>query len=258
LTPAGYHHVELVMGTAVSIDVRDEDAVGAPGLDEVLQWLQHVDRTFSTYRDDSPISQLGRHEIDVADGDEDVRAVLARCDRLRHETGGAFDVHAVPAPNGTTLDPSGYVKGWAIERAAQLLEEHGLANFCINAGGDIVVRGHAEMSRAWRVGVRDPRDPEGIAFVLEVAGPTAVATSSTYERGAHIIDPRTGKHPQALSSVTVLGPDLGEADAYATAIFVMGVQGIHWLAGVANYEAVVTMPSGATRATQGFAAHLQK
>jgi thiamine biosynthesis lipoprotein len=235
---AGYHHVEDVMGMAVSIDVRD-DVTGTPGLDEVVAWLHHVDATFSSYRDDSPISRLGRGELHLDDADDEVRAVLVQCEAIREETGGAFDAFAVPAPNGTTLDPSGLVKGWSIERAAQLLEASGLTSFCINAGGDIAIRGRPAPEPSWRVGIRHPDEPELLAAVLQVVGPVAIATSATYERGAHIIDPHTGQPTTEVASVTVVGLDLGLTDAYATAVFVMGVDGLAWLARHPGYDGFI-------------------
>jgi len=114
----GFHHVEQVMGTAVSFDVRDAVS-GSEGLTEAVSWLHHVDRTFSPYIVDSPISRLGRGELTLDDTTDEVSDVLAMCERLRADTAGAFDAFAIPAPNGTRLDPSGLVKGWSIERAAR-------------------------------------------------------------------------------------------------------------------------------------------
>ncbi len=236
--PGGLHHVEHVMGMAVSFDVRD----GAPdrgGLAAAVDWLHEVDRTFSTYDDDSVVSRLGRGDIGLDDAPADVVDVLVLCERLRAETGGAFDAFAVPAPNGTTLDPSGLVKGWSVERAAGVLEAHGHSDFTINAGGDIAVRGSAGPGTPWRVGIRHPEAPDRLAVVLAVTGPVAVATSATYERGAHIVDPRLGAPTTALASATVVGPDLTLADAYATAVFVMGVGGLDWLAGRPGYSGCV-------------------
>jgi thiamine biosynthesis lipoprotein len=247
----GYHHVEEVMGMAVSIDVHD-DVAGAPGLDELLGWLHHVDASFSPYREDSEITRLARGSLTADDAADEVIAVLRRCEEFRAETDGVFDVFAVPAPNGTTLDPSGYVKGWAIERAAGLLGDHGLANFCINAGGDVVVRGQPLPDPVWRVGVRDPDDQWGLAEVIECAGPLAVATSATYERGAHIVDPRTGEAVTDLASATVVGPDLGVTDAYATTLFVLGLDGLAWIDQREGYEALVIDHDGRLAATAGF------
>jgi thiamine biosynthesis lipoprotein len=162
----------------------------------VFSWLRWVDATFSTYRPDSEISRLDR------------------CERLRVETGGLFDVRA-----GGRLDPSGYVKGWAVERAAAF----GRGRFLIDAGGDIVLRGR------WRVGIRHPYQPGRLAAAITVAD-CAIATSGAYERGPHILDPRTGRPAAGLSSVTVLGRDLGTADAYATAAFASGDP--RWIAGL--------------------------
>lgn len=246
----GYHYVAHVMGTAVSFDIRD----GAPdqgGLTEAVAWLHHVDQTYSPYIDDSPIWRLGRAEITLDDVDGEVADVLAMCDQLSQGTDGAFDVFAVPAPNGTMLDPSGFVKGWSIERAAQILEAHGHTEFIINGGGDVAVRGHAAPETPWTVGIRHPDDREMLAMVLDVTGPAAVATSATYERGAHIIDPRTGRPTTELASVTVVGPSLTWADAYATALFVMGADGLMWLAAHPGYEAMAITHDATVVTTPG-------
>jgi thiamine biosynthesis lipoprotein len=252
---SGFHHVEHVMGMAISIDVRDDlgaRASARPGLDDVVAWLHHVDATFSPYRDDSPISRLGRAEITLDDVTDEVADVLVLCDHLRDVTGGAFDVFAVPAPNGTMLDPSGLVKGWAIEIAAGMLEGRGLANFLINAGGDLAARGTPSRGTRWSVGIRHPDDAGALAAVLDVGGPIAVATSATYERGAHIIDPRTGSATTDIASATVVGPDLTFADAYATTVFVMGTDGLDWLRDRSGYEGFVITHDDRTFATPGF------
>ena len=239
------HHVEHVMGMAVSFDIREPaPAIGA--LDDVLRWLHHVDTTFSTYRDDSEITRFARRELGIEELSSEVEDILLRCIELTDLTGGAFDAFAVPAPNGTMLDPSGLVKGWSIERAAAMLEEAGATNFCINAGGDIALRGEASSGEAWRVGVRHPDFDDRLALVLAVRGPVGVATSATYERGAHIIDPRVGTPTTALASATVVGPDLGVADAYATAAFVMGLDSIDWIDTQPEYHAYVITHDGTT------------
>jgi FAD:protein FMN transferase len=248
---AGRHHVEMVMGMPVSIDVRDagipDDAVA-----EVVAWLHHVDATFSTYKMESPISRLGLGELAIDEMTDEVRTVLARCDELCVETGGVFDIHAVPAPNGSMLDPSGYVKGWSLEKAAVILERHGVQNLCINGGGDIAVRGEPSAGEPWRIGIRHPSQPDQLATVVRARGPLAVATSATYERGAHIVDPRTGQPTTELASVTIVGSDLATVDAYATAVFVMGLDGLLWIDARPGYGGYAITHDGLTYATAAF------
>ena len=247
----GRHHVEHVMGMAVSIDVRDD--IDPDSLTRVIEWLHHVDATFSTYKLESPISQFGIGALDVGDLTDEVRGVLELCEILRQETNGAFDIAAVPAPNGSTLDPSGLVKGWSIERAAHMFEAHGATNFCINAGGDIAVRGNSESGQPWRIGVRHPSDPMASAAILALNGRRAIATSATYERGAHIFDPATGEPTAELASVTIIGEDLTTVDAYATAVFVMGLPGVEWLMEThPELDAFVIGHDGLTWETPGF------
>ena len=244
-------HVEHVMGMAVSFDVRDPHITRA-SLAEVIAWLHHVDATFSTYRDDSEISRFARGEIGMDGLSDEVEGVLLRCVELTGTTAGAFDAFVVPAPNGTQLDPSGFVKGWSIEHAARLLESIGATNFCVNAGGDITVRGTATPGTPWRVGVRHPDHADLFALVLELTGPMAIATSATYERGAHIIDPMTNEPTTDIASATVVGRDLGVADAFATAVFVMGEAGVDWIEDHDDYSAYVITHDGRTRWSSRF------
>jgi FAD:protein FMN transferase len=220
-------HVEHVMGTAVTFDVRgaqpEGDAIAA-----AMAWLHDVDAEFSTYRTESAVSRLGRGELAIADASEQLRWVVRRCDRLREETGGFFDAYATGA-----FDPSALVKGWAVQRAADGLQAAGAERFC-NAGGDVVARGR------WRIGIRHPLDAHAIAAVVE-AEDVAVATSALYERGAHVLDPASGRAPEGVLSVTVAGADLGLADAYATAAFAMGADGPAWTLQLDGYEALTIL-----------------
>lgn len=228
----GHHHVELVMGMAVSIDIRAHVPVERDRLvaatDAVVAWLHHVDATWSTYKDESPITRLGRGELRAEDLTQEMNDVLDLCEIISADTNGAFDIH-VPAPNGTMLETSGLVKGWCIERAAWILEEHGLTDFSINAGGDIVLRGEPSPGEPWRTGIRHPELDQMVAATLATHGRLAIATSATYERGKHIVDPRTGQPAEELASVTIVGEDLTFVDAYATAVYVMGLDGLVWL-----------------------------
>jgi thiamine biosynthesis lipoprotein len=244
-------HVEHVMGTAVSIDLRGAARpAAATAVDTVVAWLHHVDATFSTYRPDSVVGRLDRGELELHEADADVRWVLDRCAALRIETQGAFDVRATGR-----LDPSALVKGWAVERAAQRLADGGIADLCITAGGDVATRGSAAPGRPWRIGIQHPLDRTALAAVVQAPGGAfAVATSGAYERGAHIVDPATGVPPTGVLSVTVTGPDLGLADAYATAAFAMGARGPSWTASLHGYEAMTVLADETVLTTPGFPA----
>jgi thiamine biosynthesis lipoprotein len=210
--------IEHVMGMPVTVEVRDGD-VGPAALDRVFDWLRFVDATFSPYRPDSEIRRLDRGELALRDAHPLVGEVLAHCERLRVATGGYFDARACGR-----LDPSGLVKGWSVDRAGALLSAAGARRFCVNAGGDVLVRGGP-----WRVGVQHPHRRDRLAAVLSLTD-AAVATSGAYERGEHIVDPLSGRPPSGALAVTVLGRDLATADAYATAAFAMGERGPAWTA----------------------------
>jgi thiamine biosynthesis lipoprotein len=174
--------------------------------------------------------------------------VLARCDELREETGGFFDARYASL---LEVDPSGLVKGWSVDRGGELLEARGLANYSINAGGDIRLRGAALPEPVWRTGIQHPVLHDRIAAVVE-SNDLALATSGTYVRGEHIIDPHTGTPPSGLLSVSIAGADLATADAYATAAFAMGEDGAAWSATRAPYESFVILADERSYATPGF------
>ena len=216
----------------------------------MFDWFRQVDERFSTYKDDSEISRLNRDELAVRDCHADVREVLARCRELRDETHGFFDIDA-PLPG--LVDPSGLVKGWSVDRAGVLLEEGGARNYAVNAGGDIRVRGRAIPEPCWRVGIQHPQLRDRVACVVE-AGDLAIATSGAYARGEHVVDPHSGLPPVGVLSVTIVGPDLATADAYATAAFAMGTDGPDWTATLRPYEAFTILADGTALSTAGFPA----
>jgi thiamine biosynthesis lipoprotein len=256
--PGWLHRVEHVMGMPVLLDVCD------PGIDErvierVFEWLHFVDATFSTYREDSEISRLNRGELQLADTHAAVRSVLARCERLRTQTDGYFDIRspyaAGRAPSAGrggegSVEPSGLVKGWALLGAGRLLGSAGARNFSVNAGGDVLVRGRPIGEPAWRIGIQHPRLRDGVAMVLALTG-GSVATSGAYQRGEHIVNPHTGSPPTGVLSVTIVGPDPAIADAYATAAFAMGRRGAQWCADLDGYDAIVICSDDTVLTTPG-------
>lgn len=234
------HRVEMLMGTAIAVDV----AHAPPGVDaaalvaKAFEWFDEVDRRFSTYKPDSEVCRIDRGELRPDEFSEDMRTVLAAGERMRIQTGGYFDVYA-----NRHFDPSGYVKGWSVQVASDRLIEAGLVNHCINAGGDVRVRGVSDDGEPWRVGIRHPWQSDKVAWVV-AGSDLAVATSGTYERGLHVLDPFTGQPASFLRSVTVTGPDLAVADAYATAAVAMNDRGLSWLAALDGYESAAVTERG--------------
>ncbi len=234
-----------VMGMPVTVDVRDPGAA-ASALDEVYGDLAYVDSIFSTYRPESPISQINAGRLSPEESAPIVRAVLALCREFERSTNGYFS----PWHDGV-LDPSGLVKGWAIARAATILDGHGYRDYFVDAAGDVRTRGHAATGTPWRVGIRHPIEKEKTARVV-LATDFAVATSGTYEKGAHIYDPHTGRPVTDLLSMTVVGPDIVTADVFATATFAMGRAGLEFIERQDGYEAYAIDPDLRAWWTPGF------
>lgn len=256
---AGVQRVEHIMGMPIIVDVRDRD-VGLAAFDKVFEWFRVVDARFSTYKPDSEICRLNRGEIALQGTHPDVREVLERCESLREETRGYFDIRAPgralnwQATEGSApvpVDPSGLVKGWSVARAACILDAEGACNYMINAGGDIVARGCPFPEPYWRIGIQHPRERQSLAAVITLTD-RAVATSGAYERGQHIVDPYTGRAPEGVLSVTIVGDDLATVDAYATAAYAMGASGPAWTARLTGCEAMTIQADGTVLSTMGF------
>jgi thiamine biosynthesis lipoprotein len=240
--------VELdIMGMPIVLDLRDE--LDPAAVESVWATLREADATFSTYKDDSEISRLNRGELALEDARPEVREVLALCEELRVITGGYFDAGAVMEDG---VDPSGLVKGWAVDRAGDVLDAAGALNYSLNAGGDIRLRGRPLPDQLrWRIGIQHPEVRDKLAAVVE-GNDLAIATSGAYARGDHVVDPHTGKPPAGVLSVTIVGPELVTADAYATAAFAMGEEGPQWTATLGLYEAMTILADGRVLLTPGF------
>jgi thiamine biosynthesis lipoprotein len=238
--------VQQVMGMPASLLLRgpsldDVDEVVAAAYDE----LRRADALFSTYDGSSEISRLRRGELAVVDAAPDVTEVLGLCDLARERTGGWFDIDL---PGG--LDPSGLVKGWAIERALGVLEALRDVDICLNVGGDVAVR-VVPGAPPFVAGIEDPHDRSRLAATVPLpAG--GLATSGTAARGAHIVDPHTSRPAAGLASVSVVGPSLMWADVYATAAFARGPGGVAWLDQEPSYDGLVVHLDGRIETTAGW------
>jgi FAD:protein FMN transferase len=251
--PVG-RRVAHVMGMPISLALRGRhttDARADRAWADVLAVLDEADRVFSTYRSDSCISRLDRGEIGLDECPPEVADVLALGEQARLDSGGAFDVWRPGADGQGHLDPSGVVKGWAVQRAARVLETLPATDFCLSAGGDMVCRtSGAGAGLPWRIGIEDPHDPRRVLATVPVSN-GAVATSGSAHRGAHVVDARSGQPASALASVTVLAEDLVTADIDATIAFALGDEALPWLRSRAGRRGLVVRADRTTETFRG-------
>jgi thiamine biosynthesis lipoprotein len=217
--------VEHIMGMPISVHVRAHDPDRtelAAAVSTVFDRVRHADAVFSTWRSDSELMRLRRGELDLVDADPRMTDVAQLCDAATEATSGLFTTDLV-APDGTRgWDPTGLVKGWAVDQAADVLRTVDRIAFSINAGGDIVCglgEDSQRIAHPWRIGIENPADRSVIAHVEPIVE-GAIATSGSAARGAHIIDPRTGNPVTRSGSTTVIGPRLVWADIWATTSFI--------------------------------------
>lgn len=236
------------MGMPFTLEVGGQAADVA--FDAVFMELRMLDALFSPFMGESAVCRIDAGALAEGDAGPLVGEVLALCRFFESETHGWFSAWA-----SGRLDPSGLVKGWAIDRASRILEQSGFRDHVVDGAGDVRLAGLHASGRPWRVGVRHPARRD--VFVGIVAGSDiAIATSGTYEKGAHVIDPHTGSSATELLSVTVVGPDIVEADAYATAALAMGRRGLEFVEQARGYEALAIDDRMRTRSTAGFARYL--
>ncbi len=240
-------HAEPVMGTVVSFHIEAFDVAEShvrEAIADACMMLHRHDDLFSTWKPESPMSQLRRGELSLEDAPSEIAEVLELCATARSRSGGWFDPFTMPGG----IDPTGLVKGWSAECALALLKDAGVTSGMVNAGGDIACCGSPSTGAYWRIGIRHPWRADALACVLEVKD--AIATSGEYERGPHLIDPIGRRGPQPAAA-TVTGPSLAFADAFATAVAVGGDEALAIIASLEHYDAYLIRADGTEASTSG-------
>jgi FAD:protein FMN transferase len=238
----------LIMGMPVSVEIVG--GVPAALMEDVFAYFTAVDKRFSLYKPQSEISAFNQGKICDDDLSADMQEVLSLAEKTKSQTQGFFEIRR---PDGV-LDPSGIVKGWAIRNAAQIIRNAGVENFCVDAGGDIQTGGKNADGQDWRIGIRNPFNDQEIIKAVS-PGERGIATSGSYVRGAHIYNPvEPGRQIDDIVSLTLIGPDVLEADRFATAAFAMGADGIYFIEELQGFEGYVVSAQGIATQTTGFGA----
>jgi thiamine biosynthesis lipoprotein len=235
----------LIMGMPITLSVPNSEATPAI-FDRLFAFFSYVDEQYSPYKPTSQVSLLNAG-VPLDELSPQLREILSLCEQTKRETVGYFDIS-----NGSTIDPSGLVKGWAVHEAATLLQSLGIENFSVDAGGDIQVAGQPQPGRSWQIGIRNPFAPSEIIKVVSLSS-QGIATSGCYIRGQHIYNPHEmGKVLRETASLSVIGPNIYEADRFATAAFAMGPSGIAFIDSLDGFEGYSVDESRTATMTQGF------
>ncbi len=239
----------LIMGMPIEIEIVGNAVRNV--LEDAFAYLVSVDECFSTYKEGSEISRINRGEIEEHTTSKEMKEVFALAEKTKKETHGYFDIRRPDS----LIDPSGIVKGWAIRNTAELIRRAGHKNFFVNAGGDIAMSGKNAENKEWSVGIWNPFNTKEIVKIVYPRG-KGIATSGSYLRGAHIYNPRAPDDElKEIVSITVIGPDVLEADRFATAAFAMGKGGITFIENLSGFEGYMIDKSGIATFTSGFSAY---
>lgn len=215
---------------------------------KIFSYFERIEEQFSVFKNNSEITLINKGLIEPKYYSPEMKTIFALAEKTKIETNGYFDIVA----NNGKYNPSGIVKGWAINNAAHMLLGMGFRNFYINAGGDIQGYGRNSDGRYWSVGIRDPFDLNKIVKVVYLKN-QGIATSGTYIRGQHIYNPHQRNNSITdLVSFTVVGPNIYEADRFATAVFAMGKAGIKFLDNLPGFEGYMIDRNGIATMTREF------
>lgn len=236
------------MNMPITVDISSPDARQS-SVDAVFDYFVSIDRVFSSFKLDSELSRINRGEISEDERSEVMKEVFRLSEETASLSGGYF---SILKPDGQ-YDTSGLVKGWAIREAADILRQEGYEDFYVDAGGDIQISGK-NAGNPWRLGIRNPFDPKKREIVDIVSGDgIGLATSGISERGKHIWNPKTGQAAESpVMSLSVIGPDIFEADRFATAAFAMGIPGITFLERFPGLEGYMIDATGIATETSGW------
>lgn len=233
----------------INVEIVDPQ-VKQSDLDRVYAYFDYVDKKFSPYKPDSELMKINRGEISKSEYSPDMVEILKLAEQTKQETNGFFNV----VNRRGALNPSGIVKGWAIHQAAQILWRSGLNNFYVDAGGDIQFSGKNADGELWATGIRSPFKPDTeIVKVLSIGDNKGIATSGTYARGQHVYNPHNKNETfNDIISFTVVGPNVYEADRFATAVFAMGRAGLPFIENLPGLEGYMIDSQGVATMTSDF------
>src|ERR1035437_8357817 len=239
----------IIMGMPVTVQIIDAGAT-SEDIQEVFAYFNYIDKKFSTYKRDSEISQINNGEINNVDYSNEMKKILELSDQTKKETNGYFDINL----NGI-IDPSGIVKGYAIWQASKILEKKGHQNFYVEIAGDIQVFGKNEKGESWKVGIQNPFNLEEIIKIVKISN-KGIATSGNYQKRLHILNPKTKIAADEIAGISVIGPNVYEADRFATAAFAMGEKGIEFIERLKGFEGYMIKNNQIAVTTSGFKKYL--
>ncbi len=242
----------ILMGMPITVEIVDGTSK-KENVDKVFDYFKLVDNRFSTYKDKSEISLINNGSIKKEDFSKEMEEIFNLSLETEKLTEGYFNI----INKEGIYDPSGIVKGWSIYKASSILWESGFNDFYIEAGGDIQTSGKNSDNEKWKVGIRNPVNSEEIIKIVELSG-EGIATSGSYIRGDHIYNPNNNNSSvDDIISLTIIGPNVYEADRFATSAYAMGLGGINFIEKLADFEGYIINNNSIAVSTSNFEKYIK-
>lgn len=235
------------MNMPITVEIADPQATEEI-FNRIYDYLHYVENKFSVFKPESEISQINAGKISAQDYSDDMKQIFSLAEETRQQTNGYFNI----IDRQGKYNPSGIVKGWAIYQSGKILLDAGFKNFYINAGGDIQVQGKNPLGQTWQIGIKNPFNQNQNIKIVWLSN-QGIATSGTYIRGQHIYNPFDAPKPITdIISLTVIGPNIYEADRMATAAFAMGRSGLYFIESLPGFEGYLIDSQGQATLTSHF------
>jgi thiamine biosynthesis lipoprotein len=239
----------VIMAMPITVCIEEKD-VKSKDIKEVFDYLKRIDNKFSIFKKHSEISKINRGEVLKKDYSPLMRKIISLCLLTKKQTNGYFDIEI----NGK-IDPSGIIKGYAINEAAKMLLNKGYKNFFVEIAGDAQTHG-TKNGQSWKIGIQNPFNKKEIVKTVGLIN-KGIATSGNYIKGKHIFNPKTNEFADDIASITVIASNVYEADRFATAAFAMGEKGIEFIASQKGLEGYMIKKDRTAVFTPGFEKYVE-
>jgi len=244
-------YTDMVMSTVAEIFLFENNRNVS---DKIFAEFRRIEDKLSKFKKDSEIYNINLNSS--GEVSSECVELIRQSIKYKEITDGAFDItrrngeilisgNTIKLGKGVNIDLGGIAKGYAVDRAVDILRKSNIKNAMVNLGGNLYLMGFPPDKNYWDVGIKDPSNPKNLTGKIILNKEAGVSTSANYERPGHIINPKTGNSADGVWSVTIVAPTAMKADALSTGVFVLGKEkGMQLIEKLNDVEGVIIDKDG--------------